>query len=161
MRPDFAKGSWNAPSRYVEIGLHKHRKIYIKLGAAPKEADRLELFDREALRTFGDEGRALVAHKEVKEDGWDWSIEVHFIVEKGVVVAAELAVRATSDFRAQVEIVPIHADLTLGKATVKQTAAMPKPTKTYTLPAATYEGPLYRQEDFIPGTCDHSSIGED
>jgi hypothetical protein len=94
-RPDYAEGNWRAPYRYAEIGKHKHNKIYIKIGADSDDVARLELFDLESLQTFGKEGRALIAHQEVKDKTWDWSVQVHFIIEKGVVVAAELAVRST------------------------------------------------------------------
>lgn len=165
MRPDYAGGNWRPPYRYAEIGKHKHNKIYIKIGSASDVVDRLELFDLESLRTFGKENdRALIAHKEVKEttDGtaWDWSVQVHFIIEKGVVVAAELSVRSTSDARPQIEVVPINGDLTLGAAVVKQTASFPKPAKAYTLPETKTEGPAYDAKDFISAHLAPSGIVE-
>lgn len=151
MRSDFAEGDWRSPSRYAEIGRHKHNKVFVKIGGSSAEVDRLELFDRESLGTFGKEGRPLILHKEVKEGSWDWSVEVHFIVERGRVVAAELSVRSTSDIRPQIEVVPINPDMTLGTPTVKQTASLPKPAKTYALPATKHEGPSYKPEEFISG----------
>jgi hypothetical protein len=152
----------NFPIRYAEIGKHKYNKLYVKLGGNTNEVDKLELFDAESLRTFGKDGRALVAHKAVKDDKWNWSIEVHFIVEKGVVVAAELAIRATSDPRAHIEVVPINvADLKLGEVKVIQTASFGKPDKTYVLPAPVREGPAYEiEKDFLPADRSPEGIVE-
>jgi hypothetical protein len=156
-RPDYAEGNWQPPQRFAQVGKHKHNKLFIKIGSTGGDAtddDRLELFDVESLRTFGGaDGRVLVAHREVKEKAWDWAVEVHFVVEKGVVVAIELSVRTTSDPRAQIEVVPIVIsgnEFKLGEPKETQTAFPPKPNKTYTLPAATIEGPCFK--DFIPGT---------
>jgi acyl-CoA thioesterase len=157
---DHAEGNpRTAPARYAEIGKHKHNKIYVKIGGAATEVDKLELFDAESLRTFGEkEGRALVAHKTVKEDKWDWSVEIHFIIAAGVVTAAELSVKATSDARAHIEVVPIKVDgLVLGEPKVIQTASFGKPDKAYPIPAPVREGPAYVPgKDFLPRTL-HSS----
>jgi hypothetical protein len=59
---------------------------------------------------------------------------------------------ANSDPRAQVEVVPINADLSLGEVKVTQTAFPPMPAKTYALPADKTEGPSFSDKDFIPGT---------
>jgi hypothetical protein len=79
---------------------------------------------------------------------------VHFVVENGVVGAAELSVKATSDARAHVETVPINIDtLTVGEPKVVQTASFGKPSKAYELPAAVREGPSYvAGKDFLPRT---------
>jgi hypothetical protein len=156
-RTDHAEGNpRTAPSRYAEIGKHKHNKLYVKIGAGATEVDKLELFDADSLRAFAGtkNGRVLIAHKSVKDDKWDWSVEVHFVVENGVVGAAELSVKATSDARAHVETVPINIDtLTVGEPKVVQTASFGKPSKAYELPAAVREGPSYvAGKDFLPRT---------
>jgi len=112
--------------------------------------ERLELFDAESLGTFGKSGKVLLARKEQKQGDEDWFIEASLIVEKGFVVAVELQVKSSSDFRPQIEVVGINGDLTMGEMRVVQNADFGKPSKSYRVPPATAHGPVYHERDFIP-----------
>jgi len=144
------------PYRGVAVGLHKHRKLYIKLLSTYKEVERLELFDIETLSNFGKGGAtALIARKEVKDPKarLEWFVEANLIVESsGVASGVELQVKSSSDDRPQVERVTFKYDPELAKGDVQvlQKADPPKPNKVYELPPPKVHGPKFDPEHVIP-----------
>jgi len=118
--------SWHKVSRYdyvekqmlyVEIGRHKHNKIFIRMGKGTGQPLRLELFDVSDLSSFSKAGKALLAREQTKNThkGIDSYISASFLVSNGKVTAAELAVKATSDFREQIEVIEIKEELLFDK----------------------------------------------
>jgi len=153
-RSDFADDTRS----YIEIGKHKHNKLYLRFGFWGNRADkttRLELFDISDLESFGKGGKPLIARETVKNSkGVDRFSEASFVVEKGVVKGIELAMKMSSDLRPQIERVKFIVDNgSLEPANVKsgdddesntaevvQKAEKEKPKKQYSVPGAKREG---------------------
>ncbi|KAL6050730.1 hypothetical protein QOT17_019615 [Balamuthia mandrillaris] len=140
------------PFLWVEVGLHKHKKLFVKLGK-DKKTERLELFDAEELRTFGKAGRPLIARLEGhnEEEGEDWFMEASFIVnEDGLAQFIEIAVKAASDLRPQIERIEVGSNLAKKDVKVIQNVSCGAPGKEYILPEPTIEGPFFKTGEFTP-----------